>query len=576
MTKKTCVVVPTYWSRKNGEWREGDDVYDHPTPINENGTLGRFLESIKILKDLDFFLVIIGISTSDEIELQVNEKIIHIVERAKLPVDTIVVSGNHITEVKEKLKTHKMDKYLEVLHPHGYSNVRNLCLYIPFILDAEVSVFIDDDEVFEDPDFMYKVKEFIGRRFYGNTIDGVAGYYLNEDNEYYDKVDIEPWMTYWNRFGQKREAFDKIIGSEPRLKKTPFAFGGAMVINRNLAKIVPFDPKVTRGEDTDYVINARMFGYNFYLDNKLAIKHLPPKKKHPIWKRFREDIYRFLYNQAKFKTQVAKTNLLIVNPEDFDPYPGEFFKDDLQDKIFKTNIILALNYLSDNKVEECRQTIKNIYLAKYDAIPKENVFDDYLKFQELWRKFMERSESLKTEIADILLKNVVLKTNYDGNVDFGEDKKIVNNIDIFKNLENAEIRRFFKMGNKIVLNSGEYLFKQGEIDNSIYIVLDGKLLITKINGNQGEINVGELNIGNSINETSLFFQHPHTVSLKASEQSVVLQLKRVDLMRIINENCALSNKLLWLMAKSLSNKLSKTTEDYSESEERSSDVSSRF
>ncbi len=576
MNRKTCVVVPTYWSRKNGEWRDGDDIYDHPTPINEDGTLSRFLQSIKILRDLDFFLVIIGISTTDEIELQVNEKIIHIVEKAKLPIDTVVVSGNHITEVKEKLKTHKMEKYIDILQPHGYSNVRNLCLYVPFILDAEVAVFIDDDEVFEDPDFMYKVKEFIGRRFYGNTIDGVAGYYLNEDNEYYDKVDIEPWMTYWNRFGQKREAFDQIIGSEPRLKKTPFAFGGAMVINRNLAKIVPFDPKVTRGEDTDYVINARMFGYNFYLDNKLAIKHLPPKKKHPIWKRFREDIYRFLYNQAKFKTQVAKTNLRIVSPEDFDPYPGGFFKDDLQDKIFKTNIILALNYLSDNKVEDCRQTIKNIYLAKYDAIPKENVFEEYLEFQELWKKFMERSESLKTEISDIFLKNIILKTNYGENSEFDEDKKIINNINIFKHFERSEVRRFFKIGTKITLNSGDYLFKQGDVDDSTYIVLDGKLIITQKTGNSEDAKVAELNIGSSINETSLFFQHPHTVSLKAVEESVVLQLKRKDLMDIINENCALSNKLLWLMAKSLSEKLTKTTADYSESEEKSSDVSSRF
>ena len=74
----------------------------------------------------------------------------------------------------------------------------------------------------------------------------------------------------------------------------------------------------------------------------------------------------------------------------------------------------------------------------------------------------------------------------------------------------------------------------------------------------------------------MFFQHPHSVSLKTAEKSVVLQLKRTDLMEIIDENCALSNKLLWLMAKSLSKKLSKTTADYSESEEKSSDVSSRF
>lgn len=64
--------------------------------------------------------------------------------------------------------------------------------------------------------------QYIGGRLYGKTIDGVAGYYLNKYGNYYDDVDIEPWMTYWDRFGFKGKAFDKIIGQEPRIKLTPF------------------------------------------------------------------------------------------------------------------------------------------------------------------------------------------------------------------------------------------------------------------------------------------------------------------------------------------------------------------
>lgn len=54
-----------------------------------------------------------------------------------------------------------------------------------------------------------------------------------------------------------------VIGTEPRLKATPFVFGGNMVIHRNLFTVVPFDQNVRRGEDIDFLINARMLGFHF-------------------------------------------------------------------------------------------------------------------------------------------------------------------------------------------------------------------------------------------------------------------------------------------------------------------------
>jgi hypothetical protein len=53
-----------------------------------------------------------------------------------------------------------------------------MCIFIPHILGSEVAVLIDDDEVFEDPEYMSKAKEFIGRTKRGIPVDAVAGYYL--------------------------------------------------------------------------------------------------------------------------------------------------------------------------------------------------------------------------------------------------------------------------------------------------------------------------------------------------------------------------------------------------------------
>jgi len=576
------MVIPTYWSGPDGEWKEGDAVYDHATPLNEDGTLIRALRSLQILDDKNFTLIILATVTNNEYVDAMEKKLKKMLKETEIPVNTILFTEKNLRALKKEL--YRDLDLPDVLALRGYSNIRNLCLFIPYILDAEIAVLIDDDEVFEDPAFITKAKEFIGKRFYGNTIDGVAGYYLNEDNEYYDKVNIVPWMTYWDRFGGKREAFDNIIGKEPRLKKTPFAFGGAMVIHRNLMRIVPFDPKVTRGEDTDYVINSRIFGFNFFLDNELAIKHLPPPKKHPVWKRFREDIFRFLYNKSKFDNQSPNTNLHEIKPEDFDPYPGQFMKPDLGDKIFKTNIILALNYLADGDVQACKETINNIYLARYDAIPHYNTYSTYLEFQKKWRKLLEHTKSFGSVLKDIILEGQIITFD---KYSFQKKKLLeqthikkeikLEDIDLFKQFTRKELRRLFFISEIINLGKNEFVFKVGEEKSCIFIVLNGVLHVFKKNSMTGEeLLVTEIKQGEHFNETSLFLSEPHTVSIKAVTSVDLMMIKKEELMNIIKENSELSSKILWIISKKLSQRLIQTTKKFSDSHEQTSDVSDIF
>jgi len=77
----------------------------------------------------------------------------------------------------------------------------------------------------------------------------------------------------------------------------------------------------------------RMFNYKFCLDNTLSIKHLPPPKPHPVWKQMREDIYRFTFEREKIRCQKRLKGMHYVTPEELDPYPGAFLKDDLEEKI---------------------------------------------------------------------------------------------------------------------------------------------------------------------------------------------------------------------------------------------------
>jgi len=387
---KTTMVIPTYWARETKVgWKKGDAIFDHPTPLDQEEILLRAIQSIKILNDKDFQLVIIAAAISPDIEPKVEEKVKGIIKSADVDVEILLFSHSHLRQIHQLFSSKDKEKYISLLQMHGYSNIRNLCVFLPHILSSEIAVLIDDDEVFEDPAFMGKAKEFIGKRFHGRAVDGVAGYYLQPDGEYRLKKEFLPWMAYWEQLEAMNRAFDEVIATPPRLKETPFAFGGNMIIHQDLFRVVPFDPNVPRGEDIDYLMNARMFGFYFFLDSELSIKHLPPPKTHPTWRRLRVDIFRFLFEKAKIDTQRPIPNMDMVVPEDFDPYPGCFLKSDLEDKIYRSNLMLALDYLSKGDKLGCEEALNNISLAKTFVKDHPDPFGDLLSLQRSWQEMME-------------------------------------------------------------------------------------------------------------------------------------------------------------------------------------------
>ena len=248
---------------------------------------------------------------------------------------------------------------------------------------------------------MEKALEFIGKKIQGDRVLAVAGYYINPDNDYLINKEIDPWMTYWNKIDSMNRAFKKIIGTPPRLKETPFVFGGNMVVHRDLFTYVPFDPSVTRGEDIDYLINTRMFGFKFYLDNKLSIKHDAPPKTHPTWRKVREDILRFVFEKTKLDAQEPAPGMKRITAEDLDPFPGEFLREDLQNRIFSSNVMLAVDYLRQGDKREAKECMNNIFLAKTKAAPEMNSFQSLIKLQKTWKDLMEyfSSEKVRQEVC---------------------------------------------------------------------------------------------------------------------------------------------------------------------------------
>lgn len=397
------MVIPSYWGRKKEEgWKLTDSVYDHPTPLDGEDTVRRTLESLAILENKNFELVILGVATAEDIQKKVEERLEVIIRETKPVVPTYFFSYPQLKNIHAHLEQNDRVDLIPLLQLDGYSNVRNLCLFLPHLMGSEVSVLIDDDEIFEDPWFMDKATEHIGRTLEENRILAVAGFYVNPDGDYLLHKEFLPWMTYWDKFGCMNRAFAEIIAKEPRLKVTPFAFGGNLIIHRDLFTRVPFDPSIPRGEDIDFLINARMFGFKTYLDNALSIKHDAPPKSYPVWRRLREDNLRFVFEKNKLDAQVDIQDMVRVSADDLDPYPGEFLKEDLKEKVFWSNQMLAIDYLTQGEKKAASECLQNIALAHESLNSKRNSFQDLRSLQEKWKNLMDyfSAERVSREVCD--------------------------------------------------------------------------------------------------------------------------------------------------------------------------------
>jgi len=390
---RTILVIPTYWTFEPDRFSSKQKpiaVYDHPTFMDESGTLPRLIKSLEKMRsrgvDVPKTVVLMAV-THKELEKKAEEKIESILKEHSRRLEIMSFSFTDLKFLVSHLKK-TFSKFAVFLNLTGYSNIRNLGLVVSQILESEAVIFLDDDEVVTDKSFFQKCTEFVGEEYEGKIIGGVTGYYVAPSGSYWLKDNSEDWWkTGWRKRRKMNEAF-KIIEGSIRLKDTPFAFGGNMVLHKELFEKVPFDPYIPRGEDMDMLVNAKMFDFVFLLDNELRVVH-SPEYSGSRWSEMRQDIYRFSYMRKKLqylKHRKAATPLQI---ESLEPYPGYFLRRDLIFKFVVSSLLSTIHSALKTRTKESVEYLRNIKLSLSEVHRYvENYYKDYFDFQELWAKSM--------------------------------------------------------------------------------------------------------------------------------------------------------------------------------------------
>lgn len=100
------------------------------------------------------------------------------------------------------------------------------------------------------------------------------------------------------------------------------------------------------------------------------------------------------------------------------------------------------------------------------------------------------------------------------------------------------------------LVDGEFLFEEGNVDDSLYVLLNGKLEVVKRTAADGMASLAILREGDLAGELSFIDGSVHTVGLRALCESQVLILKRADFEGLIDEQPRVVYKVMRSVARS--------------------------
>jgi len=128
------------------------------------------------------------------------------------------------------------------------------------------------------------------------------------------------------------------------------------------------------------------------------------------------------------------------------------------------------------------------------------------------------------------------------------DKDLLKLVPLFSGLETREINLLFKASERKKFRKNQVIFLEDEFGDVFFLILSGKIKVTKISPDGQEIILSILTSGDFFGEMSLLDNEPRSATAIAAEDSELIVLKQKNFLSILYENKLLLRKLLSVLS----------------------------
>ena len=138
--------------------------------------------------------------------------------------------------------------------------------------------------------------------------------------------------------------------------------------------------------------------------------------------------------------------------------------------------------------------------------------------------------------------------------------QLLKGVAIFQDLDEGELARVSEVCRIQELVSGEYVFKEGEPGNRLYLVIEGAVRISRMIPGSGEEALAILKEGALFGEMSVFDRSERSTDAISNGGCKLLTIGRSDFELLLDFNRELAYKVLWSCTRLLSGRLRATND----------------
>lgn len=141
-----------------------------------------------------------------------------------------------------------------------------------------------------------------------------------------------------------------------------------------------------------------------------------------------------------------------------------------------------------------------------------------------------------------------------------EVTELLKKVPIFKNLDDTEIARVADVCRPEGFISGEYIFREGEHGNRLYLIVDGEVRISRNVPGSGEEALAVLKPGALFGEMAVFDRSERSTDAISNGGTSTLTISRADFEMLLDLDRELAYKVLWACVRLLSSRLRSTND----------------
>lgn len=133
-------------------------------------------------------------------------------------------------------------------------------------------------------------------------------------------------------------------------------------------------------------------------------------------------------------------------------------------------------------------------------------------------------------------------------------------IPLFTALTPDELEKIAELCESQSFESGDYIFREGEPGNRLYIIVDGGVRISRQIPGAGEEALAVLKRGALFGEMAVFDRSERSTDAISHGGTTVLTISRSEFEMLLEFNRDLAHKVLWAVVRMLSGRLRSTNE----------------